>query len=133
MIFTPRSMMDSNRSPFKSDRKFSVFSYGISHGPLLIRSGKTDQHQSRIDILVNDVRAVDIRSWFEGIEISEVAQDYLRDFPSNPIEMMEIGLRAYKLAGRGWKGFVVGGSLSIHEDEAEFMAPSALLPEFGTR
>jgi hypothetical protein len=70
---------------------------------------------------------MEIRSWFEGIEIAEVDREYLRDFRSNPIEMIETGHSVYALGGKGWQGFVVGGNLCIHEDEAEFMAPSALL------
>ena len=93
--------METNLQSFKSDRKFCVFSYGISHGPLLLRSGKIAQHQTRIDVLIKDVRALEIRSWFEGLEMCEVDQNYLRDFSSNPIEMIEVGLRVYALTGDG--------------------------------
>jgi hypothetical protein len=123
-------LMETNLKSFKSDRKFSVVSYGVSHGPLLLRSGKNNEHQTRIDVLILDVRAMEIRSWFEGFEITEIDPDYLRGFRSNPIEMMQIGLRAYALSGKGWQGFVVGGNLCAHEDEADFTAPSALLREW---
>jgi hypothetical protein len=116
--------METNLKSFKSDRKFSVISYGISHGPLLLRSGKTKEHHTRIDVLVLDVRAMEIRSWFEGFEIALVDQNYLRDFRSSPAEMMEPGLNTYAISGKGWQGFVVGGYLSVHEDEADFAAPS---------
>jgi hypothetical protein len=110
---------------FKSDRKFSVFSYGRSHGPLLLRSEKMHQSQARIDVLIKDVRALEIRSWFEGLEISEADKGYLLDFRSNPIEMIEVGLRVYALAGRGWSGFVVGGALFVQEDGGEFISLNA--------
>src|SRR4030081_3002378 len=58
-------LMETNLKSFKSDRKFSVVSYGVSHGPLLLRSGKNNEHQTRIDVLILDVRAMEIRSWFE--------------------------------------------------------------------
>jgi hypothetical protein len=110
---------------FKSDRKFSLFSYGLSHGPLLLRSGRTDEHHTRIDVLILDVRAMEIRSWFDGVEIALADQDYLRDFRSRPAEIMEPGLNAYAISSKGWQGFIVGGSLWLHEDEADFMAPGA--------
>jgi hypothetical protein len=121
--------MQTNLKTFRSDRKFSIYGYGISHGPLLLRSGKTNEHHTRIDVLILDVRAMEIRSWFEGFEITEVDEDYLRDFRSNPIEMMQFGIKVYALSGKGWQGFIVGGNLCVHEDEADFTAPSALLPE----
>jgi len=120
-------LMETNLNSFRSDRRFSVFSYGIGHGPLLLRSGKTNEHHTRIDVLVLDVRAMEIRSWFESIEITKVDQEYLRNFRSNPIEMIEVGLSAYALHGKGWQGFVVGGNLCVHEDEADFTAPSEVL------
>jgi hypothetical protein len=119
--------METNPLSFKSDRKFSVFSYGISHGLLLLRSGKTDEHNTRIDVLIRDVRAMEIRSWFEGLEITEADREYLREFRSNPIEMIEPGNRVYALWGKGWQGFIVGGILSVQEDESEYMAPTGLL------
>jgi hypothetical protein len=121
--------MQTNLRPFKSDRKFSVFSYSVSHGPLLLRSGRTDEHHTRIDVLMLDVRAMEIRSWFEGFEIALVDQDYLRDFRSRPAEMMEPGLNVYAISGKEWQGFIVGGKLFVHEDEADFMAPSAFVTE----
>ena len=121
--------MQTNLKRFKSDREFWVIGYGPGHGPLLLRSGKTDEHHTRIDVLILDVRAMEIRSWFEGFEIALVDQDYLRDFRSRPAEMMEVGLNAYAISGKGWQGYIVGGNLCVHEDEADFAAPSALLQQ----
>jgi len=114
-------------SSFKSDRIFSVFSYEISHGLLLLRSGKTNEHHTRIDVLARDVRATEIRSWFEGFEITEEGQEYLREFRSNPIEMIEPGNKVYALRGCSWQGFIVGGILLTQEDDGEFMDRSSLL------
>jgi hypothetical protein len=114
-------------SSFKSDRKFSVFSYEISHGLLLLRSGKTDEHHTRIDVLMTDVRAMELRSWFEGLEIKEEDREYLRGFRSNPVEMIEPGNKVYALRGKGWQGFIVGGSLSVQEDHRGLTDPSSLL------
>jgi hypothetical protein len=114
-------------SIFKSDRTFVVFSYSASHGLLLLRSPKANPTPTRVDVLIQDVRAIEIRSWFDGIEILEVQSDYLREFRSNPIEMLESGNRVYALRGNGWQGFIAGGIVSTHEDEGEFSAPSKLM------
>jgi hypothetical protein len=114
-------------SSFKSDRKFSIFSYEASHGLLLLRSGKTNEHHTRIDVLVRDVRAMEIRSWFEGFEIVEEDREYLREFRSNPIEMIEPGNKVYALRGTWWRGFIVAGILLAQEDDGEYMDRSPLL------
>jgi hypothetical protein len=99
-------------SSFKSDRKFSIFSYEVGHGLLLLRSGKTNEHHTRIDVLVKDVRAMEIRSWFEGFEIAEEDREYLREFRSNPIEMIEPGNRVYALGEEGGKDLSLVESFS---------------------
>lgn len=129
----PVRSMRSGLTSFKSARKFSVFGYSISHGTLLLRSARSDEHGLRLDVLIKDVRALEIRSWFEGIEIIEVEPSFLNGFPSRPIDMLDVGLKVYALLGTGWRGFVVGGGLFFHEDDAGFMEPSALLPEISQR
>jgi hypothetical protein len=48
-----------------------VIQYLVSHGLLLLRSNKPDKQSKRIDILFNDVRAMEIRCWFlkETLEV----------------------------------------------------------------
>lgn len=112
---------------FKSDRAFVVFSYSADHGLLLLRSRKTNDHPTRVDVLIQDVRAVESRSWFKGIEVEEVGLEYLREFRSNPVDMIEPGNKVYALKGIGWQGFIGGGILSDQEDDGDYMAPSKLL------
>jgi hypothetical protein len=57
--------------PYTSERRFLVIQYLIGHGLLLLRSNKPDKGSKRIDILFNDVRAMEIRCWFDGITIEE--------------------------------------------------------------
>ena len=104
-----------------------MFSYSAGHGLLLLRSRKTNLYSTRIDVLVQDVRAMELCTWFEGLEIVEVGPEYLRKSRSNPIEMVEPGNRIYAMNGAEWHGFVVGGVISVHEDEDDYMAPSKLL------
>jgi hypothetical protein len=56
------------------------------------------------EVLIRDVRAMEIRSWFEGLELKEVDREYLRDFRSNLIEILDVGMKAYALLGKGWRG-----------------------------
>jgi hypothetical protein len=120
--------MNTQNVKYYSPRKFVLFSYSASHGLLLLRSGKANEHPTRVDILVQDVRALEIRCWFEGVQIEEVGRDYLLGFKSNPTEMLEPGNKVYSVQGNGWQGFIVGGVFASHEDEDEFAAPSKLLP-----
>jgi len=116
----------TNTILFESARKFSVFSYTVNHGVLLLRSGKTNNEPTRIDILFQDVRAIEIRAWFDGIKIEEADIDSLQNRSSAPIELMEPGNKIYRLAGSGWEGFILAGIVSFCEDRDDFFAPSKL-------
>jgi hypothetical protein len=52
---------------YESDRDVSVFGFSMSHGQLLLRSGKSNENQNtRVDVLFQDVRAIEIRARFKA-------------------------------------------------------------------
>jgi hypothetical protein len=112
---------------FSSERHFVVFSYEAAHGLLLLRSPK-GRHgaRTRIDVLFQDVRAIELRLYTKGLAIHEIDPSHLADAPSNPTELIEPGNRVYQLVGDGWRGFVVGGILSTVEDDGEETGSSPL-------
>jgi len=113
---------------YKSDRSFVIFSYSASHGQLLLRSRKSNEYSTRVDILILDVRAIEMRCWFTGVKIEEIEQTYLAGRGSGPAEMIEPGNIVYKVKGENWEGFIVGGIAIIEEDDKEYGDPSGLLP-----
>ena len=119
-------LMDVFMFKYKSNRTFVLFSYNASHGLLLLRSRKTNQYPTRIDILIQDVRAMELRSWFDGIEIEEVGVSCLSDRHAKPTDMAEAGNRAYSVKGENWNGYIIGGLARSHEDEQDYMDASAL-------
>ena len=116
---------------YESDRTFSIFGYGMSHGLLLLRSGKSNEHaNTRVDVLFQDVRAIEIRTWFNGIRIEEEeTPEFLKDQRSNPAQMIEPGNRIYSIRSSGWEGFVVAGLVQFVEDGGELFGPSSLVSE----
>ena len=101
--------------PYTSERRFLVIQYLIGHGLLLLRSNKPDKGSKRIDILFNDVRAMEIRCWFDGIAIEETDESFLANYPSQPLDLMEHGNRIFVLKGKGWTGFILGDVVSYNE------------------
>ena len=112
---------------YASARTFQLFSYGVAHGQLLFRSCKTESDPTRVDILFQDVRAMEVRTWFEGIEIvEEESSAFLASRPSRPVPMFDKEIHFYRLKGTGWEGFIVGGLVAYLEDDGDFFEPSAL-------
>ena len=116
---------------YESDRTFSVFGYSMSHGLLLLRSGKSNEHaNTRVDVLFQDVRALEIRAWFKGIRIEEeINPEFLNNQRSRPAQMIEPGNKIYSLRSSGWEGFVIAGLVQFIEDSGELFGPSSLVSE----
>lgn len=118
----------SQKLVYESTRFFSIFGYAMSHGVLLLRSPKSNETPTtRVDIMFNDVRAMEIRTWFRGIRIEEVDATHLVGQNSKPAEMIEPGNKVYALTNSGWRGFIVGGIVLFKEDEGDLFGPSDLV------
>ncbi len=57
---------------FRSDRTFQVWSYSVSHGQLLLRSPKDQEHKTRIDLLFSETKLINLPVVLRGIEIKHV-------------------------------------------------------------
>lgn len=112
---------------YSSDRSFSVFSYDIRHGLLLLRSGKTDVHSSRVDILFKDVVAMELRMLMNKILIKNEDPIFLDNVMSKSSAIIEPGHKVYSLNCDDWTGFVIGGVLNINEDDKSFFESSMLI------
>ena len=112
---------------FESSRSFVLYSYTNRYGLLLFRSQMTLENKTRIDILFQDVRSMDVRMWFEGIKIVETDIDFIKKFSSNPTDVIEPGNKIYALYGTGWLGYIIGGIISFGEDDKSFNEKSELL------
>lgn len=114
---------------FESPRRFSIHSYQHSHGPLLLRSPPADEEATQIDVLIKDVRALELRCWFDGIKIDLADAEYLSAFRSRPHDLIEPGNVAYRVLGNGWEGFVIGGRFITKEYRGHWSGPSPLIGE----
>ena len=70
---------------------------------------------------------MEIRGYFEGIEIREESRCVLEKFASNPSRLYEDGLKVYQLRGRDWNGYILAGIMQTHEDQCDALEPSALM------
>jgi hypothetical protein len=104
-----------------------IESYAASHGLLLLRGNRTNSVTTTIDVLFRDVRAMDLRAWSEGLEIELQDGTSLESHLSKPLEMLEPGLKVYRLSGRGWSGFVIAARVDSKEGSSAPKDPEGLL------
>jgi hypothetical protein len=107
----------------RNNRKFQLWRYTVGLRQLLLRSVKSDQEGTRIDILFMGVQHICIPTTIEDIAIDEVEPDsipaWLRTLLSN---VPYVG-KVFLVSGNHGTGYVVAGVLAHHEDDGEFYAP----------
>lgn len=72
---------------------------------------------------------MELRFWFDGVDVSEEPREELAGFPSKPLVLAEIGNESYIFRGNGWRGYVLGGIMATHEDDGDALPPSHLLSQ----
>jgi hypothetical protein len=115
--------------PARFERRFSVYLYWVSHGVLLLRSGKSDKDGTRIDILFQDVVWMALPAWWDTLEISLSSIEAI-PFSLPATLKKEVPYRSvFRVATDGVDHFVVAGSAFMAEDDRYFAQDSLLLPD----
>lgn len=100
--------------------------YDPTHGRLLFRRMTANTTQKRVDIVFNDVRTIQVCTFFESIMFNEIdSTETVGKVPASEITN-EPGLRWFKIISKDWEGYICAGSVGFHEDDAGFSEPSAI-------
>jgi|ERR1700722_9943333 len=101
-------------------RRFQIWAYSVGHSLLLLRSNKSSEFSTRVEILFSGVAALKLPTTFEGLSIIEVSgQDETAGLD------LELGYgsltakRVFVLRGSNFTGHVVASALFSHEDDKE--------------
>jgi len=120
--------------PIEYDRMFSLHLYWVSHGLLLLRSGKSNQQPTRIDILFGDVRWMTLPVWLEGIRIE---RGQLSEIPlplTAKIKEEAHLMSVFRVISQGVIHYVLAAEgVCVAEDEKCYGDNSSLLPNFDFR
>lgn len=115
--------------PIEYQRRFSIQVYWASHGLLLLRSHKSEQHSTRIDILFTDVRWMALPVWLDGVQIEH---GKLLDIPiplTAKIKEEAHFMTTFKLVSQGVTHFVLAGkNVLMAEDQNDYGQDSSLMP-----
>lgn len=112
--------------PFDFDRKFQAWRYSVSHGQLLLRSTKDENHGTQVDVLFKNVVFIQLPACFSGLRISEMPDQEFRSL-NLPLGLFSAeGKKCFRLEGAGWTGLVVAGVMAWSEEDAEHFAASKL-------
>ena len=113
--------------PIQYDRQFSVHLYWVSHGLLLLRSGKVSDAHKRVDILFCDVRLLGIPTFLDGLKIT-------RHPDQNAATQIDAGLCHFTIdASESEHSLIASPTIMVSEDDLQYHENSSLLPDFDFR
>jgi hypothetical protein len=120
--------------PIEYQRRFSIQLYWDSHGLLLLRSNKTGEHSTRVDILFSDVRWMALPMWFDGIRIERGEISDL-PLPLTPTIKAEAHfMSVFRVVSQGVVHAVLAGNnIAVAQDDKDYGDDSPLLPDFKLR
>ena len=98
-------------------RKFQVWLYSVSHGQLLLRSNRSEEFSTRIDILFKDVAAMALPTLFDGVSVAETAKDAAHELNIQLGAWSIQNRKVFAIWGANFSGYVVAGAVFWHEDE----------------
>ena len=107
------------------DGPFSVWSYSVGHGRLLLRRTKSDIYSTRLDVLFKNVGAICMPMTFDSLSITECSIEGAHDLIQQSGTRIA-DRRFFAVSGNGWEGKVIAGAVVWHEDDKEYHEPSAL-------
>lgn len=113
---------------FRSDRRFAVWAYTVSHSQLLLRS-RTGDGRSRIDIVFKPVEALKVRTEYDGLTIwCARAEERERILAGSALAGRALRILMLETAGglTGDLDYVVTGAVGWREDDGRDNEPSAL-------
>jgi hypothetical protein len=107
------------------ERDFQLWSYGVGMKQLLLRSNRTSELSTRVDIAFQAVGWLELPTVLHGVTIDV---DVAQDMKSVSERGVSIGRRhLYSLSGLDYRGFVVAFVLRIAEDEGGYDEPSSVI------
>src|SRR5262245_15798235 len=98
-------------------RRFEMWLYAVGHGQLLLRSNRSDEVPTRIEVLFKNVAALELPTLFDGLSITEATSDEAQSLNIQLGSCPADRRKVFLLRGTNYLGYVVAGAVFWHEDQ----------------
>ncbi len=107
-----------------SDRQFQIWKYTVGHRQLLLRSVKSADSPTRVDVLFKGVSQFQLPTVLKGLFVAEGAGDEVGElFSLRRSEAEKKDLKTFAVRGTDFKGYVVALLVFTREDQGEYYDP----------
>jgi hypothetical protein len=112
----------------RRERTFQLWAYTVGMRRLLLRSTKNDIFRTRVDVLFQNVKALQIPTFFEGLIVAD-ADDELGNRIETETGLLREEARFFRVETIHGVGYIVAGVMVSREDDGEYFDQSDLWPD----
>lgn len=112
-----------------SERFFELWSYSVSHHELLLRSTKSTEFPTRIDVFFKGVEEIHVPTASNGLSIAEISSADVQKLSTLRSASYGKHVRVFAVQGEGFTGYVAALIALWHEDKGEYYDPSFFAPK----
>jgi hypothetical protein len=105
-------------------RFFQLWSYSVSHSELLLRSTKSAEFPTRIDVFFKGVKEVHLPITSSGLSITEACDTEIQRLHPLRRSPLDKDVKVFMVQGEDFTGYVAALIALYHEDEGEYNEPS---------
>lgn len=103
---------------------FQVWKYTVGHAQLLLRSTKSPDFPTRIDVFFKGVRELHLPTVCVGLLIAEASEADVRTLCSLWQSPSFKDIKVFRVKGKDFLGYVAALTVACHEDDGEYNTPS---------
>jgi hypothetical protein len=101
-------------------RWFQIWSYSVGHAQLLLRSNKSAELLTRVDVLFKDVVALKLPTAFAGLSVTEASESEALKFSPQLGSSSITNRKVFDIRGSNFSGYVVAAGVFWHEDNGTY-------------
>jgi hypothetical protein len=122
-----------DESELSYERDFQIWLYTVSHGQLLLRSNRSAERGTRVDILFKGVDAIQLPTVLQGLTMAKTPRPEALEISKKLGIRLRDSADVFVLRGAHYVGFVIAGAAFVHEDEGQHYDPSYFASSFFPR
>jgi len=112
----------------RPERVFQLWAFTVGMGRLLLRSTKSGSFGTRVDVLFQNVKAINLPTYLDGLVVTVAGPEFQERIVEATGLLPDADTTFFEVECSGRRGFVVASVAVQDEDEGEFFEPSRYWP-----
>jgi|RhiMetdeSRZDD1v2_1073273.scaffolds.fasta_scaffold446950_2 hypothetical protein len=123
-------MLADEISEISFQREFQIWIYTVGHAQLLLRSNRSSERGTRVDVLFKGVEGIQLPTILQGLILTKAPRPEAYAISKKIVVRLRDDQNVFVCRGSNYVGFVIAGVAFAHEDEGYHSDPSYFANSF---